>query len=519
MSKDKKNNNPVVLVENKTTRTHDQKNRKTMKKATGTVKKEPESETVSITKDGKNNAEESSKRKLFVIDTNVPAHDYQSVYKFEENDICIPITVVQELDNLKTKGGSVSYNSRQALKFLDKYDGNISNKNKIRKDLGNVFILNITDNKFIKNYKKKNRITNMDDEIIMHAKYLQKINTETNEYEKIVLVSKDAGMRVKASAMGIKSEDYSFDSVLIENLYKGSFEVDTSSAIINELHNKKVKLDLSKVDFLKNKEYNYNSCFILKSTDTENHTALACFQKDHEDKIMETELKVVDKPKKSTKIEITTINAGQTFAYHLVSNPTVKLITITGKAGTGKTLIPLFAAIEQVLIGTPRYKNIIAMRPLVSLSNKDIGYLPGDEKQKISPFMRPIYDNLDFIKARSNAGIKTKIKQALEDGTINIEAMAHVRGRTYNDTLIIIDEAQNLTPMEAKTLITRMGKNSKIILAGDIQQIDAPYLNESSNGLSHVIDKFSKENTSLYAHINLEKGERSELATLGASIL
>lgn len=159
------------------------------------------------------------------------------------------------------------------------------------------------------------------------------------------------------------------------------------------------------------------------------------------------------------------------------------------------------------------------MRPLVSLSNKEIGFLPGDEKQKIAPYMRPLYDNLEFIRTRATEGVKQKIKQCEEDGTITIEAMAHIRGRTYNDTILIIDEAQNLTPMEAKTIITRMGKNSKIVLVGDVLQIDSPYLNESSNGLAHVIDKFSRENYPYYGHITLEKGERSELSSLAAKIL
>jgi len=457
-------------------------------------------------------------KKLFILDTNVLAHDWRSVFKFEDNDIVIPFPVIQELDNLKTKS-NVSYNVRNAIKFIDKYDGDLLNKNSLGEGLGNVFVLNIEDEFFLEEYKAKNRITNMDDEIIMHAHYLKEV--EAKNYDSIILVTKDAGMRVKAKALGLKGSDYEHDSVQIDNLYSGKFEVEVSSDLINKLHENKGYLLADDVPFLQKNDklkYNYNSSFILRSDDNEKHSSLACLQKDKRDEKISDTLLVIKNRKKSQKITIETLNAEQAMAYHLLTNTDLSLVTLNGIAGTGKTLLAILAGVEQAILGS-KYKRITVMRPIVSLSNKDIGYLPGDEAQKIAPFMRPIYDNLQFIKTRSTPGVQQKIEKALEVGTLSIEAMAHVRGRTYNDTILIIDESQNSTPMESKTLITRMGKNSKIIMVGDVHQIDSPYLNESTNGLSHVIDKFSKFNYPYYGHIALQKGERSELSAIAAQIL
>lgn len=458
-----------------------------------------------------------NKKKLYVLDTNVLAHDWQCVFKFEEHDIAVPFTVIQELDHLKSKDGSVSYNARQALKFFDQYDGNIIDKNLIADGLGSLFVVMISDDKYLKKYKSTNTITNNDDEIIMHVHYLNMLYKK--EYSEIVLVSKDAGIRVKASSLKHKASDYLYDSVQVDQLYKGKFELEIDWTTIRQLKNKqKGFIEAKNIDFLSSEKYNYNSCFILKAKNNAKYSSLACFQKDKRDRLISDTLVPIQKRQKSGSIKIETVNAEQSMGYHLLMNRDISLVTINGIAGTGKTLLALLSAIEQVVISSV-YKKIIAMRPLISLSDKDIGALPGTEKQKVSPYMRPVIDNLEFIKTRSVTEISNKISRAQEEGIIIIEAMAHVRGRTYNDTLIIIDEAQNLTPMEAKTLITRIGKNSKIVLIGDVFQIDSPYLNESSNGLAHVIDKFTKANYPYYGHITLEKGERSELSAIAAQLL
>lgn len=457
-------------------------------------------------------------KKLYVLDTSVLGHDFRSIFKFESNDIALPFSVIQELDSLKRRDGNVSYNARNALKFLDEsYDNNLE-KNPLGENLGDVFVLYLSgDDDYRMKYEKNHKTTNMDDEIIMYTRYAKE---RYPEYDEVILVSQDAGMRYKASVLKVKTSVYAHDSVQIVNLHKGIYPLEVSEKFINKLYKEKKYITVEDVPFLNDseQEYNYNSCFILSSESDAKKSALACYQKDKRDEIIDDTLVCIYKRKKSEKIKITTINAEQTLAYHLLMNPDISIVTINGIAGTGKTLLALLSAIDQAVTGSV-YKRIIAMRPLVSLSNKDIGFLPGNEQEKIAPFMRPLFDNLDFIKARSSDGIKQKIEQRLEDGSITIEAMAHIRGRTYNDTIVIIDEAQNLTPMEAKTIITRMGKNSKIILVGDVLQIDSPYLNESSNGLTHVIDRFTKNNCHFYGHMNLVKGERSELSSYAAKIL
>lgn len=296
----------------------------------------------------------TKKKKLFVLDTNVLAHDWQSVFKFEKNDIAIPFTVIQELDNLKIRGGNVSYNARNALKFLDKYDGNMLNKNSIGEGLGNVFVFYISDVEYIRDYKNTHAITNKDDEIIMDVVYLQDKNKDNDEYEQVILVSKDAGMRVKSSALDVKASDYMHDSVQVDKLYKGKYELDISADIINQLHQKQKYVEAKNTSFLndiENRVYNYNSCFILRSESNHKHASLACFQKDRRDEIISDTLVGIQKRKKSQKIKIETINAEQTMAYHLLMNKDLSLVTINGIAGSGKTLMALLSAVDQTVVG------------------------------------------------------------------------------------------------------------------------------------------------------------------------
>lgn len=453
-------------------------------------------------------------KNLFVLDTNVPMHDWQSVYKFQEHDICIPFIVVQELDKHKTTT-HLSYNVRHALKFLDKFNGSVlSEDNLIGEGLGKIFISIPSDKNVLSRVESIN-IENNDDEIVHNVLYLKE--KYHNKYNNIVLVTKDAGMRVKASSLGIEAQDYLHDSVQVDMLYKGIEELDVNSSVINTLYQGKNYIE--KDDIPHDLKLQYNQCVILQANNA-SQSALACFQKDKHDQVIDDTLTLVTKrSKKEKSIAIETRNAEQAFLYHILSNRDISLVTVNGIAGTGKTLLSLLVGLEQTLLDR-YYNKFLAMRPIMGLSGKEIGFLPGDEKAKIDPYMRPIYDNLDFIKSRSSKkSLQEKMKLAIEENDISIEAMTYVRGRTYNNTFVLIDEAQNLTPHEAKTLITRIGEGSKIVLAGDVLQTDAPYLNETSNGLAHVIDRFSKENFSFYGHITLEKGERSDLASIAAKIL
>jgi PhoH-like ATPase len=320
---------------------------------------------------------------------------------------------------------------------------------------------------------------------------------------KVILVSKDINLRLKAKALGLWSEDYTTGKVQnISSLYSGKTTVDNVDPdMINLLYEKGYCVPedlLGKLEPLKNHYY------ILKSGNKK--SALAFFNPING---------MVEHVEKRSVYGIKPRNAEQTFAMHALLRPDVRLVSIQGVAGTGKTLIALAAALEQ----KREYRQIYLARPIVPLSNKDIGYLPGDIKSKLNPYMEPLWDNLKFIQSQYNEGDKefSKITEMVNQEKIMITPLAYIRGRSLSNIYFIVDEAQNLTPHEVKTIITRAGENTKIIFTGDVHQIDTPYLDSQSNGLSTLIDRL-KDN-GLYAHITLEKGERSELANLANELL
>ena len=317
----------------------------------------------------------------------------------------------------------------------------------------------------------------------------------------VVLVTKDINLRIKAKALNLIAEDYSTGKVKdVSDLYLGREKVEgVPSESIKEIYEKG---QLADYRFIKDKIEN-NHFYILKN----GKSSSLAFYNPIEDQLERVE--------KINAFGIVPRNAEQAFALHAILNPNIKLVTIQGVAGTGKTLLALAGALEQ----RREFKQIILARPIVPLSNKDIGFLPGDINDKINPFMEPLWDNLKFIKNQFNETDK-KHKQILEmqkNEKIVITPLAYIRGRSLSDIIFIVDEAQNLTPHEVKTIITRAGENSKIIFTGDIRQIDTPYLDEYSNGLSYLIDKV--RGNKLYSHIVLEKGERSELANLANQLL
>lgn len=422
------------------------------------------------------------KKKIFVIDTSVILYDNQSVFSFEEHRIAIPITVLEELDGLKKGNQNKNFQAREFIRFLDGFSSqNLSSRWLPMKPLskGKIKIVcynslkNLNDNKII------------DITIQLQKKYPN---------DEVVLVSKDINQRVKARALKIRSEDYKKGKVS-RDLYKGVRKVKCSNPkLINNINARGKESKFKKTV----KSPQNNEFFLLEYN---NQSSLAYYNPYSGD---------LQKVSKKTAVGIKPRNAGQTFAMHALLNDSIKLVTLEGPAGTGKTLIALAAALEQ----QSQFDKIFVSRPLVPLNNKDIGYLPGNEKEKINPYMMPLWDNLDFIK--SNFSAKSKMNAKLDDivksEKIMITPLAFIRGRSFVNKLLIIDEAQNLTPLEVKTIITRAGENTKIILTGDRKQIDTPYLDEFSNGLSHLIDRFRGDK--LYAHVHLEKGERSILANM-----
>jgi PhoH-like ATPase len=439
-----------------------------------------------------------SDKKIFVLDTSVILYDHNAFQNFQEHDVAIPIQVLEELDNLKSGNDTRNYEARSFIRLVDELSKNkLINEWSPLKGKGRGSYKVVMDD--IPNRVDAEKIFGegkFDHRILNSALNLQ----EQFPQKKIVLVSKDICLRLKAKALNLYSEDYETGKIKnVEELYTGKTIIEkVSNKLIDELARKK-KLSISVSEIKTNHE---NHFFILNGR---NKTAAAYYNPRNK------ELEYI--PHQSV-YNIEPRNPEQAFAIHALLNPEIKLVTIQGNAGTGKTLLALASALEQ----RKNYRQIFVTRPIVPLSNKDIGFLPGDIKSKIDPYMAPIWDNLKFIKDQlGDEKAQDKIDELVSNEKISIAPLAYIRGRTLTKIFFIVDEAQNLTPHEIKTIISRAGEDTKIVFTGDIYQIDTPYLDAESNGLSYLIDK--AKNHPLYAHITLQKGERSELANLANDLL
>jgi PhoH-like ATPase len=437
-------------------------------------------------------------KKIFVLDTSVILHDHNSLNCFEENDVAIPITVLEELDNFKRGNDTKNYEAREFIRLLDRLSNdytlqdwipiNGSDKGKFKIIMQNETLSSDA----IKIFGDKN------DHRILNAALGLKT---TNKSSKIILVSKDINLRLKAKALNITAEDFETGKIDRDStLYSGKQSIDNiDSDFINKLYKHSQNEDISVLK----ESIVPNGFYILKN----GKISILGYYNPFEKQLERVEKQYVYgiKPK----------NAEQTFALHALLNPDIKLVSLQGVAGTGKTLLALASALEQNNL----YQQIVLARPIVPLSNKDIGYLPGNAEDKINPYMQPLFDNLKFIKNQFGENEKKyrKIEEMEDQGKLKISALAYIRGRSLSNVIFIVDEAQNLTPHEVKTIITRAGENTKIIFTGDVFQIDTPYLDEQSNGLSYLIDRL--RGNDLFAHITLEKGERSELANLANELL
>lgn len=443
-------------------------------------------------------AKNSKGGKIFVLDTSVILHDHNSIINFQEHDVAIPITVLEELDNFKRGNDTKNFEAREFIRIIDKLssghtlqkwiplNGKTKGKFKIILDESN-------------SQQDANRVFNAsksDHRILNAALSIG----EQEKNKQVILVSKDINLRLKAKALKITAEDYETGKIKdVQSLFSGKKEVNTSSA-------KSLK-DIFSQGFTENKtlmkDLLKNQYLILKSGKS---STLAYYNTKHNR---------IERVEKQTTFGIKPRNAEQAFALHAIMNPDVKLVTLQGVAGTGKTLLALAGSISQ----RRDFKQIYLARPIVPLSNKDIGYLPGDANEKIDPYMQPLWDNLKYIKNQYKESDKhfKQIDDMIQSEKLLITPLAYIRGRSLSNVIFIVDEAQNLTPHEIKTIITRAGENTKIIFTGDVNQIDTPYLDEQSNGLSYLIDRV-KDND-LFAHVTLEKGERSELANLANELL
>ncbi len=456
--------------------------------------------TQSKSRSSKKTSSTPKKKKIYVLDTSVILYDHNAVRNFEENDVAIPITVLEELDNFKKGNESKNYEAREFIRILDGLSNNANLQNWVPingkssgkfKVIMNNFVEGATDTERIFSTKKADHL------ILNAALALQK----EEKGEKVVLVTKDINLRLKAKSLNLPAEDYETGKIKdVDNLYSGKSQLnDIDADLITSL----LDNGFTRYQELMQDAPPHNHYFILK-----NHTksALAYYEPSEG---------FLSSIKKMEVMGVKPRNAEQAFAIHAILNPDVKLVTIQGVAGTGKTLLALAGSIEQ----RRNFQQIYLARPIVPLSNKDIGYLPGDVSSKIDPYMQPLWDNLKFIKDRFKQTDKKykQIEDMVAKEKLLITPLAFIRGRTLSNIIFIVDEAQNLTPHEVKTIITRAGENSKIIFTGDIGQIDTPYLDKESNGLSYLIDRLKGDR--LFAHVTLEKGERSELAALGNDLL
>ena len=436
--------------------------------------------------------------KHFVLDTNVILHDHKCIYNFKENDIYIPIVVLEELDKFKKGNDQINYNAREFVRELDAVSDNDFFKKgaSIGEGLGRLFI--ITNDTYEENYLPFSEKTS-DNRILSTAVRLQ------NQDKKVptILVTKDINLRMKAKSIGILAEDYISDKVTNFDIFEKehyTFE-NIDSEAIDHIYASPTGVSIE--DFYFKNDIDANDCFILKS---DRATVLARFN---------PETKMVQKVRKDRAFGIEPRNAEQAFAFDVLLDDNIKLVGITGKAGTGKTLLALAAALQKRYA----YKQILLARPIVALANKDLGYLPGTEQEKMAPYMQPLFDNLSVIKNQFSSSSReiAAIDEMQKSGNLVIEALAYIRGRSLSETYFIIDEAQNLTPHEIKTIITRAGEGTKIVFTGDVHQIDSPYLDMQSNGLVYMIDKMKGQD--IFAHVNLIKGERSYLSELASNLL
>jgi PhoH-like ATPase len=436
--------------------------------------------------------------KIFVLDTNVILHDHTCIYQFEDNDIVIPIVVLEELDKFKRGNDLINYQAREFVRLLDEIVGDeLFNGGKaLGPNLGKLRIE--TGKPYSEELKKSFHDEIPDHHILAIAEWTAK----QNPGRKTILVSKDINLRMKAKSLGIQAEDYKSDQVHDVNILEKTVTLFENFIpdIIEKLYHEGV-VNLQEV------EWNYkpeaNECFILKGG---NSSVLARYDAVN---------KALRRLEKKTVFGIKPRNAEQTFSIDVLTDPDLKLVALTGKAGTGKTLLALAAALEQ----HRQFEQILLARPIVALSNRDLGFLPGDAMEKINPYMQPLFDNLGVIKHVFNARSPEyqKIEELLKEDRLVITPLAYIRGRSLSNVYFIIDEAQNLTPHEIKTIITRAGEGTKMIFTGDLQQIDSPYLDIKSNGLAYLTERMKGQE--IFGHVNLLKGERSYLAELASDLL
>ncbi|TDT69191.1 PhoH-like ATPase [Hypnocyclicus thermotrophus] len=433
-------------------------------------------------------------KKNFILDTNVLIHDPNAIYNFGDNRVIVPIYVIEEIDKLKRAEGEKGRNARVTARLLDtlRKNGNLNTGVKLNNN-GTLIVETKGSLTSLPEFLREDKV---DNRILSVAKEI------SDNKEQTILVTKDINMRIKADALKIPVEDYETDTIKIDELYSGLSKIEVDESLFNTI-NKSGKIKYNEI--LENEPYpnefvnilNNNKSFLTKYNYTKKRLEKLSFSF-------------------NTPWSIKARNLEQKCAFELLLDKNIQIVTLVGKAGTGKTLLALASALEQT-VEQKIYKKILVARPIIPMG-KDIGYLPGSEQEKLKPWMQPIFDNFDYLSETKEDKSGEKVVEALQSmGLLKIEALTYIRGRTIPKGIIIIDEAQNLTPHEIKTIVTRAGEDTKLIFTGDPYQIDNPYLDSNSNGLTYLAEKF--KNVDLAGHITLIKGERSKLAEIASKLL
>jgi PhoH-like ATPase len=440
-------------------------------------------------------------KKNFVLDTNVLLHDPRSIFSFDDNNVVVPIYVIEEIDNFKRDLSSLGRNARQVARYLDEFRelGRLREGVPIGEGKGSIRVL-FTERQLPPELRNGHSTT--DDRILAVALDLRDREAQLP----IVFVSKDTNLRIRADALGLHTEDYDAEGVALDELWSGVGDVAVDAQAVDEFYaNGFVPLPAG------GEPPPPNEFVVLRDRGNPQHAAVGKYSAGRQGFVPLLKL-----PKEGIW-GIRPRNKEQSFGLDLLLNDEIRLVTVVGKAGTGKTLLAIAAGLHKTLEETG-YQKLLVSRPIFPLG-RDIGYLPGDVEEKLNPWMQPIFDNVEYLMNLSRAEKKLGrgYHELVDLGVLEIEPLTYIRGRSIPNQFMIVDEAQNLTPHEVKTIITRVGDGTKIVLTGDPYQIDNPYVDQTNNGLIHVVNRFKDEK--LAGHITLSKGERSPLAELAANLL
>lgn len=437
--------------------------------------------------------------KHFILDTNVLLHDPQAIFKFSDNTVILPLTVIEEIDRFKKELSETGRNARQISRMIDAFRSTSKLVEGVPLQSGGLLKVTIYKAELLQKLPPELRVDRGDNRILAVARDLQ----ETLPAGTVFFVTKDINLRIKADTIGLAAQDYQNDKIPVEDLYSGTTEIYVPGA--------QVDLFYAQGNLAIEEPLHANQGVTLIDDSNPSHTALARYDAAH------SELISLIKTPREGVWGIQPRNREQQFAFDLLLNDNIELVSLVGMAGTGKTLLAIAAGLQKTADESV-YNRLLVSRPVYPMG-RDLGFLPGDLEEKLTPWMQPIFDNIELLLSANDESGKRKrgYRELIDLGLLELEALTYIRGRSIPRQYLIVDEAQNLTPHEIKTIITRAGEGTKIVLTGDPYQIDNPYVDSASNGLSYSVERLKGQG--IAGHITLTKGERSALAELAANLL